>query len=263
MAKILAYLVPHPPVLLDPIGKGLLSHVEATRNAMFKVAEELKQFAPDTILLSSPHNVFVVDKVGVLTSKILTGSFQDFGYANLRYIFDNDTELVEELLEFPNTATYLSPTDSGELDHGALVFLDFFLRVGGKAKLVVFSAVLGNLKTYFNFGVALREFLSMKEKRIAYIASGDLSHCTKEAPGRHYHEEGPIFDKITVEAVQECNTEKILSLDESFLAKAEQCGLYSFLICFGLFSGIASKGEVLSYEDPFGVGYLVGSLTGE
>ena len=263
MAELLAALVPHPPIIVEEIGRGELDRVARTREALFRVADEVKQFSPQTILLSTPHNTFIPGRIGLLTGDPLIGSFAPFGFPEGEHRFGNDRGLTEAMLADSELAGFLSPLDSGELDHGALVFLDFFRRREGDAKLVVFTASYGDLDAFWRFGQALGRFLRGREGRFVYVASGDLSHCTKSAPGRHYHAEGPEFDRIVAEAVQSASAESLLKLDTSFVERAEQCGLYSFLIAFGLFAGEKVRGEVLSYEDPFGVGYLVGMLRSE
>jgi aromatic ring-opening dioxygenase LigB subunit len=41
---------------------------------------------------------------------------------------------------------------------------------------------------------------------------------------------------------------------------AGECGLRSIVILMGALDGLKVKPEILSYEGPFGVGYLVASL---
>ena len=73
----------------------------------------------------------------------------------------------------------------------------------------------------------------------------------------------PEFDRKVVEAVRDNNPQALMDLDEEFVHRAQQCGLFSFLIGFGVMDGVPAKGEVYSYEDTFGVGYLVGAIRPE
>ncbi len=260
VAKVRGYFVPHPPIIVEEIGRGYLEQVRNTRTAMRLVAEEISHFSADLVLISTPHNAFIPNRVGVLTKEKLSGSFADFGFPNLRYDLEGDPNFVSTLLSHPETREFVTAVNSSELDHGTLVFVDFLKRAGASGKFAVLTATVGSLDFFYRFGAGLRKVLDESEGRFTYVASGDLSHCTRVTPGRNYHEEGPVFDKKVTEAVKNCDPVPLLDLDESFLSKAEQCGLYSFLICFGLFSGVGCSGEVLSYEDPFGVGYLVGSV---
>ena len=51
-----------------------------------------------------------------------------------------------------------------------------------------------------------------------------------------------------------------MRLDSGFLERAAECGLRSILFLMGAFEGREYESEALSYEGPFGVGYLVATF---
>ena len=130
----------------------------------------------------------------------------------------------------------------------------------------------GEIKTYL-MGNQFPEFYFEEGKRIyksdiknsklkfALIASGDLSHCLKEDGPYGFHPEGPNFDKDLIESLRKKDIDKILKLGDTY-PMAGECGLGSFSFLLGILeeSGINYKPEILSYEDPFGVGYLVANF---
>lgn len=105
-----------------------------------------------------------------------------------------------------------------------------------------------------------REGWSPKSK-IAVIASGDLSHCLKEDGPYGFHPDGPKFDKALIEFLKKKDIENILKLDDKY-PEAGECGLRSFCFILGILeaSGIEYQPKILSYEGPFGVGYLVANF---
>ena len=52
---ILAALVPHPPLILPPVGRGSEAGVAATSAAYRRLAAEITAAAPETIVVISPH----------------------------------------------------------------------------------------------------------------------------------------------------------------------------------------------------------------
>jgi aromatic ring-opening dioxygenase LigB subunit len=52
----------------------------------------------------------------------------------------------------------------------------------------------------------------------------------------------------------------ILKMDTRLIEKEAECGLRSFLILLGIIEEYKYEVEVLSYEGPFGVGYLVANF---
>jgi len=76
-----------------------------------------------------------------------------------------------------------------------------------------------------------------------------------------FHPDGPKFDKDLIEALKRKDIEKILKLDNMY-SEAGECGLRSFCFLLGILedSGLDYQPEILSYEGPFGVGYLVANF---
>ena len=260
MGVAFSLFVPHPPIIVEEIGGPHIREVPGTRESLFKLARELAADPPDTIIISSPHTSGSPGYIGVMTEPQLSGSFGEFGYASLRYNYENDVELVDEILQSADTLGAVEPLAESRLDHGVLVFTDFLQREGCRPKLVVLSAIWGKRNTFWDFGKKLGDILRNRGGHYVFVASGDLSHCTKDGPGRSFHKEGPEFDRKVVDAVRENNPQPLMDLEEDFLHRAQQCGLFSFLIGFGVMDGVPAKGELYSYEDTFGVGYLVGAI---
>ncbi len=99
------------------------------------------------------------------------------------------------------------------------------------------------------------------KSKIALISSGDLSHCLKEDGPYGFQTDGLKFDKDLIDALKKKDIEKILKLDDLY-PEAGECGLGSICFLLGILeaSGINYQPEVLSYEGPFGVGYLVANF---
>jgi aromatic ring-opening dioxygenase LigB subunit len=95
-------------------------------------------------------------------------------------------------------------------------------------------------------------------KKIALIASGDLSHRLKSDGPYGLHPDGTGFDKALVKGLKDKDIETVLKLDDIY-PEAGECGLRSFSFLLGVLDAakINWQFETLSYEGPFGVGYLV------
>ena len=96
---------------------------------------------------------------------------------------------------------------------------------------------------------------------VAILASGDLSHrLTPRAPAG-FSPTAYIFDEEVVDALR-CNVpDRIIDIDQDLRRTAGECGYRSILVALGATRGVTMNCEVLHYEAPFGVGYLVGQLT--
>jgi aromatic ring-opening dioxygenase LigB subunit len=135
----------------------------------------------------------------------------------------------------------------------------FFLAKDFKGEIINCLTDLEEPEFYFKKG---REIYKTKIKnqksKFALIASGDLSHCLKEEGPYGFHPEGPRFEEDLIKALKDRNIEKIIKLNNIY-PEAGECGLRSICFLLGVLeeSGLNWQPDILSYEGPFGVGYLV------
>ncbi len=140
----------------------------------------------------------------------------------------------------------------------------YFLAHNFKGETQHYLMGLESPEFYFDEGKRIFKELD-KNKKYALIASGDLSHCLKEDGPYGFEPDGLEFDKTLTESLKNKNLDKIFKLNEIY-PKAGECGLRSFCFMLGILeahsasSGQAWKPEILSYEGPFGVGYLAANF---
>lgn len=138
----------------------------------------------------------------------------------------------------------------------------YFLAKGLFARVESFQTSMASPKDHFNAGTDYYEKeLKHLDKKIALIASGDMSHRLKADGPYGLHPDGAKFDKAFITALKNKEIDTILNLDEKY-PEAADCGLRSFCFMLGILSAakVNWQAEILSYEGPFGVGYLVARL---
>jgi len=138
----------------------------------------------------------------------------------------------------------------------------FFLAKNFNGEVKTYLMGLESPKFYFEEGKRIyKSKIQNLKSKIALIASGDMSHCLKEEGPYGFQPDGPKFDKALIEALKKKDIDNILKLDEMY-PEAGECGLRSFCFLLGILeaSGINYQPEILSYEGPFGVGYLVANF---
>jgi len=139
----------------------------------------------------------------------------------------------------------------------------FFLAKDFKGEIKTYLIELEPPQFYFEEGKKFYRGLTpvKNSKKVALIASGDLSHCLKEEGPYGFNPDGPKFDKDLIEALKKKDIANILKLDDKY-PEAGECGLRSFCFLLGILeaSGLDWQPEILSYEGPFGVGYLVANF---
>jgi aromatic ring-opening dioxygenase LigB subunit len=113
---------------------------------------------------------------------------------------------------------------------------------------------------HFQEGQVLSNDLEFS-RRYALIASGDLSHRIKDSGPYNFHPDGPRFDQALQEHLAKKELTEILALDSQF-PQAGECGLRSFAFALGILQAAKTnwQAKILSYQTPFGVGYLTAQL---
>jgi aromatic ring-opening dioxygenase LigB subunit len=148
---------------------------------------------------------------------------------------------------------------SPHLDWGFNVPLHF-LAAGFKGE--VEKRLIGSEEPelYFAEGEKAFKRLSGNEK-YGLIASGDLSHRLKEDGPYGFHPQGPKFDKALIDCLEKRKVKEFLELSRDY-PQAGECGLRSFSFLLGILtaSKISWQAEIISYQSPFGVGYLVANF---
>jgi AmmeMemoRadiSam system protein B len=114
--------------------------------------------------------------------------------------------------------------------------------------------------SHFEFGKSIKDLAMDSDKRIAVIASGDLSHCLTDKAPLPFNAAGKEFDEKIMELLKAGDSQSIVNMDTKLVEKAGECGFRSILILLGVLNNFNYKTEILSYEAPFGVGYLVANL---
>jgi len=272
MALVFAAICPHPPLIIPTIGRPAnLKLVSKTTEGMKKLAGKFAEAKPETIIVISPHGQIDTNNFTISKSQTLTGNFRHFGDPETKLVFENDQNLIEEIKEeCEKMGTPLKLIEEEELDHGSLVPLYYLIKesptplyyvVKGNPNVKVVPLTISylSIEDHFKFGKILNKVIKEKEQKtkIGIIASGDLSHrLTSDAPAG-FSPQGKKFDEEIVRLLKTRNTEGILNLDPNLVEEAGECGYRPILVLLGALDGLYWQPEILSYEGPFGVGYLV------
>lgn len=258
-----AYAVPHPPIILPEVGRGEEEKISATRSSMERMAREIADLKPDTIVISSPHAPYFADGFFIAGGDQVQGDFRSFGVMEVREEAVLDREFTQAFHSGLAKAGILSsvvPAGRRGMDHGALIPLRFIHQEYRDFKLVLTGLSLLAEETHRQAGRILSDLSDSLGRRLIYIASGDLSHVLKKDGPYGFKEEGPRFDAEIARIFETGDLEALFGFAPEFLGEAAECGLRAFQIMAGVLDGRPFTPELYSYEGTFGVGYAVASF---
>jgi AmmeMemoRadiSam system protein B len=241
---------PHPPILVPQVAGGRLKEVSKSRKSIEKDI--------DTIVVITPHGEVGQAAVPIYTSHVFEGHFGFFGAGKPVYKFKGDPELGNAIVkEALGTKVGVAPIADSFLDHGALVPLHYIHEAGVRKPILPIAVAIVKLDELYEFGKLLTQAAEKLGRKIAVIASADMSHrLSADSPGG-FDGSGAKFDEKLVELVRNYDVNGILKFDPALAERAGQDSLWSISMLLGALDGASVQQEVLSYEGPLGVGYMI------
>ena len=114
--------MPHPPLIIPGVGKG--SEIPDTRTAFNKIAAEIEELNPETIIIISPHSVLYSDYFHISPGKQAKGDMSKFEAKQISFCVSYDEEFAELIGKIANNKGLpAGPLGEREaaLDHGVMV----------------------------------------------------------------------------------------------------------------------------------------------
>lgn len=263
MPLLASFMVPHPPLIVPAVGKGSEQQVNRTIESYKKVARQIADLKPETMIIISPHAAMYSDYFHISPGKSAQGSFAMFRAPQVKFDEIYDEELVTRITgiadreDFPcGTKGNLEP----ELDHGTMVPLWFIRNEYKDGKIVRIGLSGLSYTDHYKLGQMIAEAIDLLDRRAVMIASGDLSHKLQDYGPYGYAKEGPEYDKKIMDVMGRAAFDELIKFDEDFCDRAAECGHRSFVIMAGSWDGRKVKATTYSHEDVTGVGYGICSF---
>ncbi len=270
MSVVFAGLCPHPPIMVPEVGGKSADEVAESQKAMLELGRRVKDSGAEMLVFITPHGPVFRDGIAININPRLQGSLGNFGASQVSFDLENDLLAASEIritaedmgvlaVEIDEEAAGRYGVDI-KLDHGVMVPLYFLQKSGINLPVVLVYMGLLPFEQLYKFGVAVQSAVRALGRKTAVVASGDLSHrLTQDAPAG-YDARGKEFDLELGRLLKGPDVMGIMSLDCELTERAGECGLRPIIMMMGALDGLSVKAEVLSYQGPFGVGYMVASF---
>ena len=259
---VFSAIAPHPPIMVPEVGRESISGVVDSIDAMAELTRRLIDSGAESVILISPHAPLEVDSFVAYDGPEVYADFSRFQAPETGFTLPVDEELLAAVQRAAASENYdVSTLPGHDLDHGTAVPLYFLLQNGWEGKVVTLGYSFLSNEDHLRFGSCIKNAVDQVGRRVAFIASGDLSHRLKPQAPAGFNPDAHIFDRQVVEALHSNAPQKIVNIDFRLRKLAGECGYRSMLVAIGASADLPLSCEVLNYEAPFGVGYLVAQLT--
>jgi len=250
--------------MVPEVGREAVAEVRGSIDAMREFTERLIESGAETVVLVSPHAPLDARAFVAYQDARLYGDFANFRAPGARVEAPLDEEVLGAISRAAAGAGYEVAGISGyDLDHGTAVPLYFLQRNGWRGRVVALGYSFLPNEDHVRFGSCIRRAADEAGRAVAFVASGDLSHRLKPEAPAGFYPQAHVFDEEVVDAIREGRPERIINIDQDLRRRAGECGYRSMLVALGATASAEPAYEVLNYEAPFGVGYLVAQLTRE
>jgi AmmeMemoRadiSam system protein A/AmmeMemoRadiSam system protein B len=255
-------IAPHPPIMVPEVGGASVDQVRGSIDAMAELTRRIIDSGAETVVLISPHAPLELHAFVAYQRPLLYGDFADFRAPGAKVEFPLDTVLLQAIKQAAAHEDYqVRMLEDHYLDHGTTVPLYFLQLNGWTGRVIGLGYSFLSDEEHLKFGSCVRRAIDRVGRTVAFIASGDLSHRLKPDAPAGYNPAAHTFDELVVDAIDRNSPEQIIDIDQNLRRLAGECGYRSMLVALGAVRELPSDSEVLHYEAPFGVGYLVAQLT--
>jgi AmmeMemoRadiSam system protein A len=254
-------LAPHPPIMVPEVGRESIAGVRHSIEAMAELTDRLIMSGATSVVLISPHAPLESDSFVAYDGPEVYGDFANFHAPETRVAARVDHELLAAITNAAAAENYrISTLPDVELDHGTAVPLYFLLRNGWQGSVVALGYSFLSNEDHLRFGACVKRAVDSVNRPVGFIASGDLSHRLAPQAPAGFNPNAHLFDERVVAALRDNQPHQIADIDYNLRRLAGECGFRSMLVAIGAGTGLPPACEVLNYEAPFGVGYLVAQL---
>lgn len=259
---VFAGIAPHPPIMVPEVGGEAANQVSGSIEAMREFTERITASRADTVIMISPHAPLQPRAFVAYHEPVLRGDFANFRAPATTVQAPLDAGLLDALTRVAVEDGYpVVRVEDYPLDHGTAVPLYFLLRNGWRGSLVAIGYSFLPDQDHLRFGACIHRAVAATTRRVAIVASGDLSHRLKPGAPAGYYKEAYLFDEEVADSLRACLPERIVNIDPNLRRMAGECGYRSMLVALGATRNLPLDCEVLHYEAPFGVGYMVAQIT--
>jgi len=258
---VFAGIAPHPPIMVPEVGREAIVEVRSSIEAMADLTERVIRSGAQTVVMISPHAPLEPHAFVAYDGPQLYADFANFRAPTTTVQAQLDDELLREITLIAAEQSLATTRIKGfDLDHGTAVPLYFLQRNGWNGPVVALGYSFLPNEDHVRFGNCIRRAIERVGRPVAFIASGDLSHRLKLDAPAGYNPQAHLFDAEVVDAIRSSATKRIVDLDPELRRMAGECGYRSMLVAIGVSQELEPACEVINYEAPFGVGYLVAQL---
>lgn len=276
MTFVYACIAPHGSETIEQLATKIAAKkFRKTRDGLCRLAVEVGEARPDTIVIASPHNLRLCGKIAVVLSENSTGTLQA-SLRNKKMVglkTKCDARFAKELLErsarsqLPVVGAHYGTTEGVTsdmpMDWGTLVPLWFMMpRCRKRPRIVIVTPSREiPLSKNFEFGQMIaKQAETDRAKRIVFVASADQAHAHKHTGPYGFSKQAKEYDKMVLDALMNNRMSAVMTFKQDLVSAAKPDSLWQMAMLAGIADEIQLKSEIVSYDVPTYFGMICASF---
>jgi aromatic ring-opening dioxygenase LigB subunit len=214
---------------------------------MLRLAKDIKEAEPDTIVIATPHNLRLWGKIGVVTSENSSGRLQASRRTrrSVSLKVKCEREFAQALLSRATKrglpavgANYGSAEGTASdvpMDWGTLVPLWFVTRAQKNLLKIVIVTPSREipLSQNYEFGRVLADLAEKNHKNYVFIASADQAHAHRKSGPYGFSKAAAEYDRFVIDAIEKNKIRSVMNLKAKFVEKAKPDSLWQMTMLAG------------------------------
>jgi AMMECR1 domain-containing protein/aromatic ring-opening dioxygenase LigB subunit len=253
----------HAPIVIPGVaGPDDARKVKTTTSSMAEAARLLVEAMPDRLVILAPHAPRELATWSLGADRRVGGNFARFGAPEAQALVPGAPGAASDVARLAaDRGLAVDIRDFGPADHSTLVPLYFAAGAGWNGPtLVIGFPYAPSPHECDAMGRAIADAARARGERWAIIASGDASHRLIPGAPSGYHPRARSFDSMLVRAVDRGDYRSASRIPPELRELAAEDILDSIEVAAAAADWQSTGHRTLSYEGPFGVGYLVSVL---
>lgn len=271
-----AWIAPHGDEIIEELNPTMNSQEKNLSAAMKKSALQLFEQNPEVIVLATPHNLRILNHIGIITTQYTEGSLSNKDKVislklNCDRTFAFSLYKKASKAELPVVAVNYGASE-GEassmcMDWGTLIPLWFVKKIYDSHDKEMPPVVLITPSREIpwtdlvKLGELIADISNENHKNVSFIASADQGHAHDPNGPYGFDKASEEYDSFVQKIIESDNLKELLNLDKDFLDKAKPDSFWQMLILLGIINREPSlKHDLLVYECPSYFGMLVATF---
>ena len=261
MTLVYACIAPHGSEIVDEITpRATRLRFGETRLGMQKIAEQMIQCHPDTVVVATPHNLRLWKHICVVTSENSSGTLNK-NHKQISLRVHCDVKFSRRLLTLASRrglpvvgANYGSAEGAASdmpMDWGTFIPLWFLRHKRNLQVSIVTPSREIRLNQNFLFGRLAADLMERdSSKRYVFIASAGQAHAHKKSGPYGFNKAAALYDEAVLDAIRMNDLSLLLGLSRKFVENAKPDSLWQIAMLAGILDKVKMRGKLLSYQVP-------------